>query len=473
MTSLNINRSLLQFSHYNLNHYHSAWQHKKVLGLGNYFIHTSTVLFSDGTRSTNVFTFNNFNEYLNRNHSDLNQAVVKYIKDLKPQDLDSQESSSYNESFKWLVDELGKPLDFNQQIDLFKGIKLISRYLEVKYNINQDSVSEVKLSELIGPYFNQQEVRIIDLYNHVSSVYNSDKHNFIGKVTEDVSTLGVVTGTGGNMESNIFSGLNNSSRPLGSYGDITLNDMVVSLKNFNWQFVLNNTEATINTLPLGMNVLSFGLILRTYIKLIHNRPLQPNLSDSARKLALVQKNRNLMLFVILGAPFVIFTLKNTAVKLKDLGSINVSLESSNQSEINNSSSINNSTLFWLITTVYNKIPNCLKFLFSLLFLSVFVLKLLGFNSIFVFLNNSYYLKLYIYISVILAIFFQLFQIFLLHLFSTKKIKISAVLPEFVINWLKEIELVSTNPDYIASFKYICYREIIIYIIILIIFTIFS
>ncbi len=224
-----------------------------------------------------------------------------------------------------------------------------------------------------------------------------------------------------------------------------------------------------------MNFLSFCLILRTYIKLVHNRPLQPNLSDTARNLQLAKKNRNLMLFIFVGAPLVIFSLKKSAVQLKDLGSVNVSIESSTESQINNSSNINNnnSSLFWLITTIYNKIPNWLKLLFSLLFITVFVLKLLGFSSSFVFLNNIFYVKIYIYISVVLAILFQLFEILMLYLFSTKKIKISEVLPDFVINWLKQIELVSTRTEYITEFKNSCYREIVIYLIIVIVFTIIS
>ena len=62
---------------------------------------------------------------------------------------------------------------------------------------------------------------------------------------------------------------------------------------------------------------------------------------------------------------------------------------------------------------------------------------------------------------------------MLYLFSTKKIKISEVLPDFVINWLKQIELVSTRAEYITEFKNSCYREIVIYLIIVIVFTIIS
>lgn len=67
------------------------------------------------------------------------------------------------------------------------------------------------------------------------------------------------------------------------------------------------------------------------------------------------------------------------------------------------------------SSIINKIPNWVKFLFKFLVLSVFVLKLLGFNSIFDFLNNTYYLKIFIYISVVFAIILQLLDILLVYL----------------------------------------------------------
>ena len=59
------------------------------------------------------------------------------------------------------------------------------------------------------------------------------------------------------------------------------------------------------------------------------------------------------------------------IKLRDMGSINVSLESITESQLSSNSSINSnlskdSVLFWFITTLNNKIPYWLKFLFSFL-----------------------------------------------------------------------------------------------------------
>ena len=392
MTSLNINRSLLQF-------FPLCTSFRCDKTLGKHYIHSNSVLYSDRIYSTNVggsnSIFQNFNQYLDQNHSEMNRAVVKYAEAVKPQDSAAQESSSYAEAFQWLLDENGKPIDFNQPVDLFKGIKLISRYIETKYNLNSESISDVKISNLISPYFDleqeQNKVRIIDLYNHVSAVYNQNKQEILDKLMEEGNTLAVGTSSlatptqpspaerSGEQAENIkpgtISDILSSSKPLGSFGDITLNEVVVSLKKIDWQWrtIIDNTEVTLNALPLGMNFLSFGLVVRTYIKYVHNRPLNANLSSAARKIEQASRDRNLKVFVLLGAPLVIFSLKNSAIKLKlrDMGSVNVSLESITESQLSNSSNINSnlskdSVLFWFITTLNNKIPYWLKFLFSFL-----------------------------------------------------------------------------------------------------------
>ena len=86
-----------------------------------------------------------------------------------------------------------------------------------------------------------------------------------------------------------------------------------------------------------------------------------------------------------------------------------------------------------------KIPNWLKLIFSLLLVIILVLKLLGLSSLDV-LNNPYYIKIFSYISCSLAIFYELLNLYLLHKFTNKNIKISEVLPEFIINWLQEFEV---------------------------------
>jgi len=64
----------------------------------------------------------------------------------------------------------------------------------------------------------------------------------------------------------------------------------------------------------------------------------------------------------------------------------------------------------------------------------------------------YYIKVAYYIIFSLIISYHLLNLYLLHKFSTKQIKILEVLPEFVINRLKEVEMMSTTKAEIKEFK---------------------
>jgi hypothetical protein len=104
-----------------------------------------------------------------------------------------------------------------------------------------------------------------------------------------------------------------------------------------------------------------------------------------------------------------------------------------------------SGFFILLSNINKKIPYWIKILFRLVFLSILVLKLLGFTNILDIYNNLIYLKLFIYTSCSLVILYQLINIFLLYKFSNKNVKIPEILPEFLINWLKEFEFICQDP----------------------------
>ena len=82
------------------------------------------------------------------------------------------------------------------------------------------------------------------------------------------------------------------------------------------------------------------------------------------------------------------------------------------------------------------------------------------------------MKLFAYLTCSLIILYQIFNIYFLHRFISKNIKISPVLPNFIINWLKDLETISSNKECYQYFKDSCYIQILIYLltIILISFT---
>ena len=55
------------------------------------------------------------------------------------------------------------------------------------------------------------------------------------------------------------------------------------------------------------------------------------------------------------------------------------------------------------------------------------------------LNNPSFLKKLMRIGCFLVILDDLLNLYLLHKFANQKVKIPAVLPDFIINWLKDFE----------------------------------
>ncbi len=86
-------------------------------------------------------------------------------------------------------------------------------------------------------------------------------------------------------------------------------------------------------------------------------------------------------------------------------------------------------------------------------------------------NNIYYIKLCAYLTCSLVILYYILNIFFLHKFINNNIKISSVLPNFIIIWLKELESISSNIETTQYFKNSCYIQILIYLLIQILISI--
>jgi hypothetical protein len=313
----------------------------------------------------------------------------------------------------------------------------------------------------------------MELFNHIGKLYKEDKTLF---APEKLST-----------ESETFSNtiINDHSKPFGEHGEVTLNQIGVALKSnlkdVNWDFVYDATQVTVHGLPLAIHAVSYGVILRSFMKHIHNRPMLPNLNPTQLADARLLRNKQLALFTLFGAPLTLLFLKFSAIGFKDVLTFSYSGGSGAQIENNNSNMINtttNSSFFILLNNFKKKIPNWLKIVFKLLFTIILVLKLLGFSfipgfiSVLYFVNNLYHMKLFYYISCSLIISHNLLSLYLIHKFSNNKIKISEALPDFLINWLKIIENMGSSKAGIKEFKSTCYIDITIYLTLLILMTLF-
>ena len=233
--------------------------HNRLKGIN--FIHTSAVQFSD---------VNKFNLRINLNSSIENERlsnlqVVPY-KD-KGENLNKELSesgiSSISDCFPWLIDKKGSMIDLNKDINLFEGVQLISNYLEQKYKMEPNLISEAKISELLELFNKDKDtnkVTVLDLFKHVSEIYNKDNDSFKTTIVNKIFS-----------DSQLVDLTNKQNRPLGRFGDITINDLVTKISDYKWELILNEkTSLTVNTLPLIVNSIGYGLVLRSYYKYVYN-----------------------------------------------------------------------------------------------------------------------------------------------------------------------------------------------------------
>lgn len=386
-------------------------------------------------------------------------------------DISKSEMSSLAESFPLLTDDNGKMIDFTKNVNLDNGIILISKFLEKKYSVDKDTISELKLSELISIFSKNKEVTVLDLFNHVNNLFIKDKESFL-KIVDEVGTISGVANTGSDY-AKVESFINNlsSDKPLGKFGETTLNEVAVGLQNVKWDLVYENLKLTVHGVPLAVNGISFGIILNQFNKHYYSKPYPAGLTGAELQRLQSQRNAVFCLFAIVGAPLVLCATRYSGLALKDVFNLEISSPSKPQTVSDSSSQISNSGLFMVLNQIKNKIPARVKIMLNLIFLSLIVIKLLGFDII-VFIFNYDYLRLYLIVASTLIILYEILNLFILNLFIIKNRQISEVLPDPIINWLKGFEIISKNKIAYLEYKKVCYFQISMYLAIIIIANIF-
>lgn len=473
--NLQMNNTLLakQVCVFNSNNFFS-------LSVGKNYIHTGSILKSsrvtNEATNVNVPNTDNILEQLKERsvrieRERLTELLKIQYKDKYGTDATSESEvnmSSYGESFPWFVDSEGKVFDYNKSIKLFDGIKIVSRYLETRFGMENSTISEVKINEILKPFENGADVTVLDLFEHIQKIYAKDEDffkNLKDQMIQDPEGSRESQNSS-NLLENFRKDFSNANKPLGEQGEITLNEIIVKLKDLKWEAIHNNMKVTVNPVPTAINLIGYNLLLRSYMKYVHNRPFENNLSIDESKYQKGIRRRNLAAFVLVGAPLILFGLKTFAIPLKDFGSIEVLTGKSNSSESFATSKVSTSGLFLILSKLNDRVPDLVKLIFKLFLFILIVLKLFGLNLIDIFMNVNY-LRIYSYLSVSVVIMYQLLNLYLLYLFSKKNIKIFEFLPEFLINWLKEFEYMSKTQDRIKAYKNMCYIELFLYICILI------
>jgi hypothetical protein len=98
--------------------------------------------------------------------------------------------------------------------------------------------------------------------------------------------------------------------------------------------------------------------MKGYMNNVYNRPLPNNLSQVQLKLQHKIRNRNLAVFSFLGAPLILICLRKTSIGLKDMTSIEILPNNSNNNLSTNI--INKSGIFLMLSNLNNKLPSWVK-----------------------------------------------------------------------------------------------------------------
>ena len=416
------------------------------------FLHSNSVLHMNAANQVaNLFALNQANQ---------NQMAVVLANTLTLEDIKELQHSSMIEDFPWLFDKEGKPINFNEKLNVFDGVKLISNLLEKKFKLKPESISQQKVSEVLNLFSENKEVTVLELYNHVSSIYKTDNTIFTEVFNEleansDTLDLNDNSGTIGLKESRF--------KPFGEYGKIRVNDLATKIWELKWSTIIHGAKLTVQVVPLCINLVGYGLIMRSYVKHDYKREFDKNLSFEVLQAQKAARNKNLAIFALICAPITLGLIKLTSTPLSEILSLELPIQYTNQNLMENPQ---NKGIFLLISKIKNYIPEWLKIFLYLIFISLLTLKFLGFNFLDV-LFNIYYLKIFSYFSSTLAIFYQLTNLYLLNKLAYKGLNISNILPQFIIDWLKELEVLSSSKESIIEFKTHCYINISLYLVIII------
>jgi hypothetical protein len=122
-----------------------------------------------------------------------------------------------------VLDDEGRPIDHSQPIRMFDGVKIISRYIEARYDINPDLISETKLTEILEIFEkNGGTITVEELYEYINILHKKDKKFYSEKFTTETDNL--------SKNLNSITEDYNTSKPFGQYGEVTLNQIGVTLK---------------------------------------------------------------------------------------------------------------------------------------------------------------------------------------------------------------------------------------------------
>lgn len=125
------------------------------------------------------------------------------------------------------------------------------------------------------------------------------------------------------------------------------------MKNSQFSTKFNDVRVTVLAVPAIANIVSYSLIMMTYMNHVYNSRYPAHLDSVSLKAHKLLRNHNFAVFSFIGAPMIMMLLKKTSLGLKDVATITSSSETLNPSGLTDDVNLNK-TGFFLFLSNFNK-----------------------------------------------------------------------------------------------------------------------
>lgn len=280
-------------------------------------------------------------------------------------------------------------------------------------------------------------------------------------------------------------------KPLGRFGDYTINESIMYAANFNYEFIVNNMKVAINPLKIISAGLIYKTVVNCYARTIYPMSELKYKKNELEKLMWLKiRNTKITLFMLVYAPLITFSLFHgcnssilDTIQLKirqtnlDINEVEKSifslLFSIKNYKLNNKGNKFNNNIKYFSSDTNNENNNNNKNKFNwiinfLIFLFFFVY-FVDLKTLIIIIKNITYSKV-VFVTIIIGsmvMIYQIIELYILILFIKNKIEISNYLPTFLFNWLNKQKSISKySPEGVRAFMDLYVRTIISHIIIL-------
>jgi hypothetical protein len=283
--------------------------------LGKNKFHTSSIHYSgknpEKTIVGNTKTESSNNDSFDNQLEDLKERLSQAEKKVESQNnrnpkLDNMPSSSDNlmdnsisewDAFPWLrAENIGFMIYPHHPLSLFDSVKILRVYLEKGLKIDPDQISDGLLTKILEPFKNNNKITVQEFVDYIENLHTEDK-DFIQKLIPSDSTDKV------GVES-----------PLDKIGFNNMHELFSNFRNLDWRAIWDSVKLTeISPADIASNAVSYPLLLRGFVKYVHNRPYPKNISPDY--LLQLRRDRRLQLvgFAFIGAPFIMASTRIAAI----------------------------------------------------------------------------------------------------------------------------------------------------------------